>query len=69
MDYLDESSAQRRMVWKLKKLKNRVKAWEKEQNILKHLMIDTIENDLEYYYMEKSQRKDMNVTDLHIKEL
>jgi hypothetical protein len=30
-DFMDESSAQRRLVWKLKKLKNRVKAWEKEQ--------------------------------------
>jgi hypothetical protein len=45
LEFVDESSAQRRLVWKLKKLKHRVTAWVKEQRRLKHLKLDKIEED------------------------
>jgi hypothetical protein len=66
---MEEFSAQRRLVRKLKKLKHRVKSWANEQRKLKHLKIEKIEEDLEAYYQKKAHKMDTTDSDLHIKEL
>jgi len=66
---MEEFSAQRRLVRKLKNLKHRVKSWANEQSKLKHLKIEKIEEDLEAYYQKKAHKMDTTDSDLHIKEL
>jgi hypothetical protein len=60
---------QRRLVWKLKQLKNRVKLWAKDQRIQKHLKLDKLEEDLEVYYQEKARGLMSTDADHHIKSL
>jgi CO dehydrogenase/acetyl-CoA synthase beta subunit len=53
--FLQESGAQRRLVWKLKQLKLRVKAWAKEKRLQNHIIFEKLEEDLEFYYQQKSK--------------
>jgi hypothetical protein len=65
--FLQESGVQRRLVWKLKLLKQRVKNWAKQQRLQKHLKFEKLEEDLQGYYQESSRGLRRLDVDYHIK--
>jgi hypothetical protein len=67
--FLQESVAQRILVWKLKQLKHRVKVWEKEKRIQNHLNLDKLEEDLHDYYQKKTWGLMSTGVELQIKSL
>jgi hypothetical protein len=67
--FLQESGVQRRLVWKLKMLKQRVKLWAKQQRLQKHLKLEKLEEDLQASYQEKTWGVRRLEVDCHIKSL
>jgi hypothetical protein len=67
--FLQESGVQRRLVWKLKCLKQRVKIWAKQQRLQKNLKLDKLEEELQASYLENSWGARRIEVDNHIKSL
>jgi hypothetical protein len=53
--YNRKMGAQRRLVGKLKQLKNRVKSWSKEKCLQEQLALDKLEEELAFHYKQKTQ--------------